>query len=106
MRRKHQAYTSKEVFISPVTVEIKNPNKCPNKGHRRFKGAAEKGKAITNRKVPFKQLECSKCGQEGHNKRTCDEKRFPGEEYQAKKRASEHKEKDATDKYDEDEDDD
>ncbi|GKA89263.1 FAR1-related sequence 5-like protein [Tanacetum coccineum] len=72
---------------APDTVVIMNPNKCPNKGHRRFKSAAEKGKAIkkarTNRKVPFKHRECSKCGQMFHNKRTCDEKRLPDEEYQA-----------------------
>ncbi|GJU18407.1 FAR1-related sequence 5-like protein [Tanacetum coccineum] len=72
---------------APETVVIMNPNKCGNKGHRRFKSAAEKGKAIKkarmNRKVPFKHRECSKCGQMFHNKRTCDEKRLPDEEYQA-----------------------
>nr|GEY37256.1 hypothetical protein [Tanacetum cinerariifolium] len=36
-----------------------------------------------NRKVPFRQRECSKCGQMFHNKHACDEKRFPDEEYQA-----------------------
>ncbi|GJY40007.1 FAR1 DNA binding domain-containing protein [Tanacetum coccineum] len=62
---------------APETVVIMNPNKCGNKGHRRFKSAAEKGKAIKkarmNRKVPFKHRECSKGGQMFHNKRTCDE---------------------------------
>ncbi|GKE93328.1 hypothetical protein Tco_1574423 [Tanacetum coccineum] len=36
-----------------------------------------------NRKVPFKHRECSKGGQMFHNKRTCDEKILPDEEYQA-----------------------
>nr|GEY48282.1 FAR1 DNA binding domain-containing protein [Tanacetum cinerariifolium] len=72
---------------APDTVIIMNLNKCGNKGHRRFKSAAEKGNAIKkermNRKVPFKHRECSKCGQMFHNKHTCDEKRLPDEEYQA-----------------------
>ncbi|GKE70383.1 hypothetical protein Tco_1528455 [Tanacetum coccineum] len=72
---------------APDTVVIMNPNKCGNKGHRRFKSAAEKGKAIKkarmNRKVPFKHRECSKCGQMFHNKRTYDEKRLSDEECQA-----------------------
>nr|GEX51744.1 hypothetical protein [Tanacetum cinerariifolium] len=72
---------------APDTVVIMNLNKCGNKGHRRFKSVAEKGKAIKkermNQKVPFKHRECSKCGQMFHNKRTCDEKRLPDEEYQA-----------------------
>ncbi|GJV41259.1 FAR1 DNA binding domain-containing protein [Tanacetum coccineum] len=46
---------------APDTVVIMNPNKCPNKGHRRFKSAAEKGKAIkkarTNRKVDVNESE-------------------------------------------------
>nr|GEW99971.1 FAR1 DNA binding domain, zinc finger, SWIM-type, MULE transposase domain, FHY3/FAR1 family [Tanacetum cinerariifolium] len=72
---------------APDTVVIMNPNKCTNKGHRRFKSAAEKGKAIKkarmNRKVHFKHRECSKCGQMFHNKRTCNENRLPYKEYQA-----------------------
>ncbi|GJZ15820.1 putative reverse transcriptase domain-containing protein [Tanacetum coccineum] len=116
---------------APDTIVIMNPNKCTNKGHHRFKSAAEKGKAIKkarmNRKVPFKHRECSKCGQMFHNKRTCDEKRFPDEEYQAllkkKKDAGEVEvneseedeedvevddvdEDDETDEHDEDEDED
>nr|GFC93102.1 FAR1 DNA binding domain, zinc finger, SWIM-type, MULE transposase domain, FHY3/FAR1 family [Tanacetum cinerariifolium] len=114
-----------------VMVGIKNPNKCPNKGHRRFKSVAGKGKAIkkatTNQKVPFKQGECSKCGQMSHNKHTCDENRMSDEEYQSllkKKKDSidflvnesddeddkldeeEVEVADETDKYDEDEDED
>nr|GFA06813.1 hypothetical protein [Tanacetum cinerariifolium] len=72
---------------TPDTVVIMNPNKCGNKGHRIFKSAIKKGKAIKkermNRKVPFKHRECSKCGQIFHNKCTCDEKRLSDEEYQA-----------------------
>ncbi|GJT83224.1 FAR1 DNA binding domain-containing protein [Tanacetum coccineum] len=76
---------------APVRVSIKNPKKCPNKSHRRFKGAAEKGKAIKkariNRKVPFKPRECSKCGQVGHNRRTCDKKKIDDADYAANKQA-------------------
>nr|GEY19970.1 protein FAR1-related sequence 5-like [Tanacetum cinerariifolium] len=79
-----------KVFLAKVTnmkKELENDMSCGNKGHRRFKSAAEKGKAIKkarmNQKIRFKHRECSKCGQMFHNKHTCDEKRFPDEEYQA-----------------------
>ncbi|PWA49471.1 FAR1 DNA binding domain, Zinc finger, SWIM-type, MULE transposase domain, FHY3/FAR1 family [Artemisia annua] len=60
---------------APSKVIIRNPRKCRPKGSKRIKSAVEKGKAQkrarTNRKVPFRQRQCSNCGQLGHNKATC-----------------------------------
>nr|GEV51051.1 protein FAR1-related sequence 5-like [Tanacetum cinerariifolium] len=63
---------------APPRVSSKNPKRCPNKGHRRFKGAAEKGKAKKkariNRKVPFRQRECAnRLAHEDANKRAAEE---------------------------------
>ncbi|PWA79954.1 FAR1 DNA binding domain-containing protein [Artemisia annua] len=60
---------------APSKVIIRNPRKCRPKGSTRIKSAVEKGKAQkrarTNRKVPFRQRQCSNCGELGHNKATC-----------------------------------
>ncbi|GKD29705.1 FAR1-related sequence 5-like protein, partial [Tanacetum coccineum] len=103
---------------APPRVSIKNPKKCPNKGHRRFKGAAEKGKAKKkariNRKVPFRQRECGKCGQlatEEVNESDEDEEVNESEEdnvvdeYDDVEEDDELDEDDVNDDYDEDEDD-
>nr|GEU55340.1 hypothetical protein [Tanacetum cinerariifolium] len=74
-----------KVFLAKVTnmkKELENDMPSHNEPQN-IDGLKAIKKERMNRKVPFKHRECSKCGQLFHNKRTCDEKRFPDEEYQA-----------------------
>lgn len=100
---------------TPAVIDIKNPIICNTKGNRKGSGRIvseiEKGKnktkARTNRKVPFKQRTCSNCGEQGHNKRGCQNpplKKKMGKKQLGKEKVVEEENIEEDEESDEDED--
>ncbi|GJS18834.1 FAR1-related sequence 5-like protein [Tanacetum coccineum] len=103
---------------SPARVSIKNPKKCPNKGHRRFKGAAEKNEHV-KKKIDDALYAANRLEYEEENKRAAEEVNESDEdeevneseedndvdEYDDVEEDDELDEDDVNDDYDEDEDD-
>ena len=100
---------------APAVIDIENPIFCNTKGNRtgssRIVSESEKGKNKTkariNRKVPFKPRTCSNCGQQGHNKRGCENpplKKTLGKTNKGKKKVVEEENIEEDEETDEDDD--